>query len=198
MAIYLSDLMTNGALPYQGTYGGAEDGVTAVFKIPAGVTLTSGDILKVARVFPNVILDKLEIDSPDLDSGTPALTASAGYYRATKNPKLAYNASTNPAVTGSIGSDSTAFYVAASATPYQAGGVNRYVRGQAALDNEFANNGPVAGYNDLALTVAVTADGPTVADGLLKVRFNYVGLTQTPGTFSGDSAYDYKTQYPLP
>ncbi len=192
MAIILSDLMANGALPYQGEYGGEEDGVTAVIRIPAGTVLTAGDVIKVARIFPNVILDKLVIDSPDLDSGTPALTASVGYVRAVVNPELAYNASTNPSVTGGIGADSAAYYVAASATPYQAGGVNRYVRGQAALDNEFANNGPVAGYNDLALTVAVTAAGATAAESYLKVRFNYVGLTQTPGNLSlnvGESAY---------
>lgn len=195
MAIYLSDLMTNGALPYQGTYGGAEDGVTACIAIPAGTVLDIGDVIKVARVFPNAILDTIELDSPDLD-GAAALSASIGYVRAVQNPSLAYNASTNPSVTGGIGADSAAFYVATSTAPFAAGGVARYVRGQAALPNEFANNGPVAGYNDLAITVTI-AGTATAAAGVLKVRFNYVGLTQTPGTFSGSNAYDYETQYPI-
>lgn len=190
MAIILSDLMANGALPYQGEYGGEEDGVTALVSIPVGTVLAIGDVIKIARVHPNVILDKIEIDSPDLD-GAAALSASLGYVRAVKNPALAYNASTNPTVTGSIGADSAAFYAVTSTAPYAAGGVVRLVRGQGGLDNEFANNGPVAGFNDLAITVTV-AGTATAAAGILKVRFNYVGLTQTPGNLSlnvGQSAY---------
>lgn len=190
MAIYLSNLMSNGALPYQGEYGGEEDGVTAVIRIPAGTVLGIGDQIKIARVFPNVILDKIEIDTPDID-GAAAGSASLGYARAVVNPALAYNASTNPDVTGSIGADSLAFYVATSTSPFAAGGVARYVRGQAALDNEFANNGPVAGYNDLTLTWTI-AGTATAAEALVKVRFNYVGLNQTPGALSlnlGETAY---------
>lgn len=181
MAILLSNLMANGALPFQGEYEGENDGFTAVVKIPAGTVLTAGDTIKLARIYQNVPLDTIIVRSDDLDSGTPALTASLGYVRPVKNPALAFNASTNPVVTGGVAADSTAYYVAASATPFQAGGVNRYVRGQAALDNEFANNGPVDDHYDLALTVAVTAAAAPAADSYIRVSVEHQGLTALPG-----------------
>lgn len=186
MAIILSDLMKQGAVPYQSIHQGEEDSVTAVVKISAGQQLLANDVIKLARIFPNVPLDEITIRSDDLDSnGTPTLSASLGYVRAVRDPSLAYNASSNPTVTDSIGADSAAFYAATSVTPYQAGGVNRYVRGQAALDNEFANNGPVAGYNDLALTVTANAATAPVADSYIYVTFKYIGLTPAQGNNYG-------------
>lgn len=185
MAIYLSNLMRNGALPFQGEYEGELDGFTAVYKVSAGQTLALNDQIKLARIFKNVPLDTIVVRAGDLDSNaSPTITASLGYTRAVKNPALAYNADSNPAVTDSVAADSLAYYAAASATPFQAGGVNRYVRGQTALDNEFANNGPVDGFYDLTLTITAAAATAPATDQYIYVSVEHQGLTATPGNLA--------------
>lgn len=196
MAIFGSELLANGALPFQATHEGAPGGFTARVFIPAGTTLTDGDFIKFARLADNVQVTKITVRSADLDGGgSPALAAQLGYMRAVQHPYEAYNASTNPAVTGSVGSDSTAFYAAAGAAPLQAGGVVTYVLGQSGLDNEFATATLVNGSNDLAFEITTTANGASAADGYIDVTVEYVGKSRTPGTFSGATAYNYTENF---
>lgn len=193
MAIYGSELLANGALPFQATHEGATGGFTARVLIPAGTTLTDGDFIKFARLSDNVQVTKITVRSADLDGGgSAALAAQLGYMRAVQRPFEAYNASTNPAVTGSIGSDSTAFYATAGTTPLRDGGVITYALGQ---DNDFATATLVDGLNDLAYEITTTANGASAADGYIDVTVEYVGKARTPGSVSGASAYTYKETF---
>lgn len=183
MAIYLSNLMANGALPFQGEYEGENDGMTGVVKIPAGTPLGVGDVIKVARIFRNVPPDTFVVRCGDLDSAA-TLSASIGYVRPVKNPALAFNAQSNPVVTGGVAADSAAYFQATSTTPFAAGGTARYVRGQTALDNEFANSAPVDGHYDLALTVTIAATGAPTTDQYIWFSVEHQGLTATPGNLA--------------
>jgi hypothetical protein len=196
MAIFLSDLMTNGALPFQGTYGGSESSITGVVKIPSGTVIADNSQLKIARFATFVNIEEILIRTNDLDAGT-TLSMSVGYARPTEDPALALDATTNPAVTGAVAADSLAYYAATATAPYQAGGVIRYVLGQSGLDNEFANNPTdgVDGLIDLCLVATEPAASATVADGYVWVTIKYTGKTQVPGTFSGSDAYDYNSAY---
>lgn len=196
MAIFLSDLMTNGALPVQGPTGGGEDSLTATLVVPAGTTLGTSDILKFLRLAPSVNLTEIEVRSDDLDPAA-SISISIGYDRPTVDPSKAFNATTNPYITGAVAAASTAYYQATSITPYQAGGVNRYVLGQAALDNEFATNpiNGVANYIDIVLVPTIASSGALAAAATIYVKFTFTGKVQTPGTFSGSNAFRYKSAY---
>lgn len=190
MAIYLSDLMQNGALVRQAADTG-EHSVTATIFVPSGTTLADNSQLKIARFADNCNITEILVRSPDLDSST-GLSVAIGYARPTVDPSLALSSS-NPAITGAVAADSLAYYAATATAPYQAGGVARFVLGQSGLDNEFANNPAdgVDGITDMCLVVTEPATGATAADGYIHVTVFYTGATQTPGTIS----YDYTAPY---
>lgn len=198
MAIYLSQLMTNGALIYQAPAEGEQATLTAVVKIPADEEIADNSVLKLARFAADVYIDEIVIRSDDLDTnGSPTLSMSCGYVRPVEDPSLALDATTNPAITGAVASDSAAYYVATATAPYQAGGVNRYEAGQSGLANEFAtvNTNGIGTIIDLALTATEpAATGPTSA-GYVRVTVKYSGKLATPGTFSGGDAYKYRSAY---
>jgi hypothetical protein len=191
MAIYLSDLMSNGALVRQAADVG-EHSVTGVIFIPAGTTLADNSQLKVARFADNLNITEILVRTDDLDSST-GLSVAIGYARPTVDPALALSSS-NPAVTGAVAADSLAYYAATATAPYQAGGVARFVLGQSGLDNEFANNpaNGVDGITDMCLVVTEPATGATAADGYVYVTVSYTGATQVPGALS----MNYEAPYP--
>lgn len=194
MAIYVSDLMKDGALPVQGSNTGLGS-VTARVFIPAGTTLTDGDFIRIARLETQLPLQALVIRASDLDGGgSPALAASLGYERAVKNPRKVFNVTTNPYITGTSVGDDTDYFVVAGAVPLQAGGVFRAVSGQAALDNEFANSGVITGTVDLVYEITATANGPTAADGFIDVTLEYIGKLGTPGQFNSNNPYNYTNE----
>jgi hypothetical protein len=195
MAIYLSDLMTNGALVRQ-AQGPGEQSFTAAIFIPAGTVIADNSQLKIARLADNLNVTEILVRSPDLDAGT-TLSCSIGYERPTVKPGNDYNASTNPYVTGAVSAASLAYYGATATAPYQAGGVLRLVLGQSGLDNEFANNPAdgVDGITDLCLVATEPAQTATAADGTIYVEVFYTPKQPTPGTFSGTSAFKYKSAY---
>lgn len=186
MAIFASELMANGAVPFRATTEGGVGQFTAKIKIPAGTTLTDGDFIKVARLAPNLQISKVHLRSDDLDSGgIAALAASLGYMRAVQKPYEAYNASTNPAVTGSISADDTDFFLAAGALVLRAGGYAYYAA------DELANTTLIDGLSDIAFEVTTTSAGAVAADSFITVTVEYVGEVRTPGEFSGTTAYNY-------
>lgn len=194
---FLSDLMLNGALPFQAPYGGSEASFTAVIKVPNGTDLAIGDELKIARIDADVNITEILFQSDALEASGNTLECEVGYVIPSEDPSIAYNATTNPAVTGGIGTADPNYYVVAAAAPFQDGGVARFALGQSGLDNEFANN-PINGVDDiidLAVTVSTASGGAITADKYLYVTVYYTGKTQTPGTFSGSSAYRYRSAY---
>ena len=192
MAIYLSNLMTNGALVRQGNQEGWRESVTGVVFIPSGTTIADNSQLKIGRFATNLNIEEILVRSPDLDSST-GLSMSIGYARPTVNPALALDSTTNPAVTGAVASDSLAFYSATATTPWQAGGVYRIILAQN-VDNEFANNptNGVDGIIDLCLVATEPATGATAADGYVYVTVYFTGKTAVPGTLT----YNYEAPYP--
>jgi hypothetical protein len=193
MTILLSDLMQNGALPLQANASGDGNMWTAIVKVPAGYAIPDNTVVKLARIDADVFVDEIVVRSDDIDSnGAPTASASIGYVRPVRDPSKDYNASTNPTVTGGVAADSA---------PFTTGGTARYVAGQTGLDNEFAvgANGAngVADIIDLALTFTEPAATGPAADSYIRVQFRLVGKNATPGTFSGETAYRYKTAYPI-
>jgi hypothetical protein len=191
MAIYLSNLMANGALVRQGNVDGSEGEVTGTFFVPSGTVIADNSQFKVGRFADNINVTEILVRSPDLDAGS-TLSMSIGYARPTEDPSVALSGD-NPAITGAVSADSLAYYAATATAPYQASGVARFVLGQSGLDNEFANN-PVDGVDgiiDLALVATEPAASATVADAYLYVTVKYTGKTQSP---DGQS-YDYTAPY---
>jgi len=183
MAIFISDQLLNGGLPIRSN--STEKGsIQTRIKVPAGTAIASGDVLKFARVDGNIILKDATISTSDLDTGT-AITATIGTVRATVDPSKAYNATTNPYITGSATADAAAS-LAASATIegiLRTGGVARATL--AAKPDGIA---------DVALTITGNPTGNPNADRFIDLVFEFGGLPVTPGEFSGGNSYNYTNE----
>lgn len=191
MAIFISDLMTNGALPIQHTHAGGTGKVTANVVIPSGTRLLANDLIRLARIPDNLMVTNIRVFAPDMDAGTQ-LAMELGYDRPVTDPTKAYNATNNDYISGAVSAASAAYYAAAATAPYQAGGVIWYTLGQSGLDNEFANNvvDGVDGVIDIAFNVSTSAQTATTAAGTLKVEIEYRAYDQTQGTFAGREAFN--------
>lgn len=189
MAIYLSDLMTNGAVVARSAVGGDEHTQTASVRIPAGTTLTTADKILIGRYPTGTVFDQIVVEFPDLDSdGSPSVTLNVGYDRPVVDPSKAYNATTNPYITDAIGTADPDFFEAA-ATTGQAGGVlNLSAAGFTVTSSPVAS-----GFVDVSITPAANATGATAADGQINftVKALLTDLNQTQGEFSGTNAYNY-------
>lgn len=187
---FLSNLMRNGALVRQAADSG-EHSVTAVVKIPSGTDLAIGDELKIARFAANLNITEILVRSEALESAGNTLECEIGYVIPSEDPSIAYNASTNPAITGGIGTADPNYYSTAAAAPFQDAGVLKLNLAQN-LDNEFANNpvSGVAGIIDLAVTVTADSGGAVAADKYVWVTVSYTGAMQTP-----TDAYTYEAPY---
>jgi hypothetical protein len=194
MAIFISNLMLDGALPIQGNSQGLGT-TSARVKLPSGTRLTDGDFIRIARIASQVPIHRITVRATDLDGGgSPALVAQLGYERAVRDPSKPYNATSNPYIAGTSAGDDTDYFVTLNAVPLQAGGVATYVAGQSALDNEFANSGVITGTVDLVYEVTTTANGAITSDGFIDVLIEYSGLPITPGEFSGSDSYNYTNE----
>ena len=201
MAIYLSNLMQNGGLNLRGAYAGQRAEVTARVLIPSGATLTDGDIIKFARAPDGFKLEEVEfISSADLDPGTDALTGSFGYVRAVENPAKALNATTNPAVSGSVGTDNSDYWIADGANAFRtaflqadAPAQQKWIAGDGGTVNELATITAVDGVADIAIEVTTSANAAVAADTYLDVRLVYAGAMQA----EDGEYYDYKADYDL-
>lgn len=187
---FLSNLMRNGALVRQAADSG-EHSVTAVVKIPSGTDLAIGDELKIARFAANLNITEILVRSEALESAGNTLECEIGYVIPSEDPSIAYDATTNPAITGGIGTADPNYYSTAAAAPFQDSGVLKLNLAQN-LDNEFANNpvSGVAGIIDLAVTVTTASGGAVAADKYVWVTVSYTGAMQTP-----TDAYTYEAPY---
>jgi hypothetical protein len=188
MAIYLSDLMTNGAVVARPAIGGALHTQSACVRIPASAVLGTSDKILVARYPTGTIFNQIIVEVPDLDGGTD-LTLHVGYDRPVTDPSKAYDATTNPYITGAIGTADTDFFEA-SATTGQAGGVLNLVASGFTVTTSPA----AAGFVDVSITPAVAA-ASAGAGGQINFYIEAVltDQNQTQGEFSGANGLDYNT-----
>lgn len=192
MAIYTSSLLTDGGLPIQGTLQGAIQSQTARITIPAGVAVANGDVFRLARVDKNARILRVRFENDQLDSST-GITATAGVtaLRALRDPSKAFDATTNPALAGSVAADRTESFIVAATmlTSLRAAGrtITNVVPTQAKLAE-------LNGTFDIALTVtaAVTAQVATARE--LIVTIEYTAPQQIPGEFTGSGAYNYTNE----
>lgn len=195
MAIYLSDLMTNGASVIRSENGGGLHTVTGSVRIPAGTTLTTADKILIARFPSETEFDRIHVRFPDLDSdGSPSLTLNVGYDRPVTDPRLAYNATTNPYIDGAIATADPDFFEAAATTGQAGGLLNLLASGFTVTSSPES-----AGIVDVSITPALAATGATAADGTIEFTIYafLTSLNQAQGEFSGAAAYDYTTNYSL-
>lgn len=191
MAIYLSDLMTNGAVVARSAVGGDEHVQTASVRIPAGTVLTTDDKILIGRYPTGTIFDQIVVEIPDLDGGT-TLTLNVGYDRPVVDPSKAYNASTNPYITDAIGTADPDFFEAA-ATTGQAGGVLNL----GAAGFTVTSSPAATGFVDVSITPAAnaTSAGPAAAQINFTVKALLTDLNQPQGEFSGKDSLKYQTNY---
>lgn len=191
MTILLSDLMTNGAVVARGSHGGEENSITATVRIPAGYTPTDGDFWKFLRLPIGAIIDRVLIRSDALGAN---IDVSVGYDRPTVNPGQAYNATSNPYITNAIGAADLDFIEASVEAPFASGGFLDLSR------SGFTEAQTVAGLTGLVdIAMEVINTGTVLAsDAEVKVTFYLLFNDEQPqGEFSGNAAYDYKTNYSL-
>lgn len=193
MAIYLSDLMTNGAVVARPAVGGQKHTQTACIRIPAGTDLATTDKILVARYPTGTIFNQIVVEFPDLDDGS-ALALNVGYDRPVTDPSKAYDADTNPYITDAIGTADEDFFEAA-ATTAQAGGVLNL----SAAGFTVTSSPAATGFVDVSITPSTGAGTATTNGGQINFFIEAIltDQNQTQGEFSGNSSYDYTTNYSL-
>lgn len=191
MTIYLSDLMTNGAVVARPAVGGQKHTQTACVRIPAGTDLGTGDKILVARYPTGTVFNQIVVEFPDLDDGTQ-LALNVGYDRPVVDPSKAFNATTNPYITDAIGTADPGFFEAADTTA-QAGGVLNLL----AAGFTVTSSPATAGFVDVSITPSTGAQTATTAGGQINFFIEAIltDQNQTQSEFSGKDSYDYKTNY---
>lgn len=189
MAIYTSELMANGGLPISGSLAGAIASQTAKITIPAGVSVANGDVFRLARVSPNARIVRVRFENDQLDSST-GITATAGVTatRAVRDPRKAFNATTNPYITGSLSADRSETFVAGATMQTALRAAGRTITNTVPTGAKLAE---LDGTFDVSLTVtaAVTTQVATARE--LIVTIEYTAPGETLGEFSGANIYDY-------
>ena len=195
MAIFLSDLMTNGTVVPHSMAEGDPSVVGGKVRIPNGTILTTSDKILLARFPTGVVFNHFFARIPDLDDDvSPSLTLHAGYDRPVTDPSKAYNATTNPYITDAIGTADTDFFEASSTAGQAGGTINLAAAGFTVTSSPAA-----AGWVDVSITPAVNATGHPVADVQIEFSIeaylaNQVG---TAGEFSGADSINYTTNINL-
>lgn len=194
MATYSSDLSNKG-IRFRGRHDGQINSVTGRITIPSGVTLTAGDVLKVANFGERTGVLSITVRASG-DHGLDANnTADIGALQLVDGNGTAIVVDNK---TGSVeGTDkftspatSAAYFSNDVALP-QTGAILRVAA------DELVNVDPVAGPYCLGLTIvsAGTAPAATVADVDLYVTVEYVTRSAEAGEFSGETAYQYADRY---
>jgi len=182
MAIFTSDQLANGGLPVQSNNTGT-GAISTKIVLPAGTALAINDVLKFCRVEGNIIIKQAVLKTSDLDTGT-SITAELGYVRPTVDPSKAFDATTNPYLTGAIAADDPNAFGTVTNTTVRTGGSERV--GTGVID--------LTGVADVALTITASPAGNPNADRFIEVYFEYIGKTPIPGEFSGGNAYNYTNE----
>lgn len=192
MAIYTSSLLTNGGLPIQGTLQGAIQSQTAEITIPAGVAVANGDVFRLARVDKNARILRVRFENDQCDSST-GITATAGVtaLRAVRDPSKAYNASTNPYITGSVSADRSESFVAAATMQTALRAAGRTITNTVPTQAKLAE---LDGTFDIALTVTANPTTAITTERKLIVTIEYTAPQQIPGEFTGSGAYNYTNE----
>lgn len=190
MAIYTSPLLVNGGLPIQGCLQGAVQSQTAEIIIPAGTAVANGDVFRLARVDKNARILRVRFENDQLDSST-GITATAGVtaLRAVRDPRKAYNATTNPYISGSLSADRSETFVAAATMQSALRAAGRTITNTVPTQAKLAE---LDGTFDIALTVTAAPTTAVTTERKLIVTIEYTSPAPTPGEFSGLNAYDYK------
>ena len=192
--IYLSQMMLNGAAVVHSSAQGQEVVASGSVKIPAGTDLASTDKILLARFPEGTVFSEILVEVPDLDDGA-ALTLDVGYDRPVENPKLAYNATTNPYTDNAIATADPDFFEAV-ATTGQAGGV---ILLQRHADFTVTTPAAVAGDVDVSITPVTGAATASTAGGVINfsIRGYLTDEVQVAGEFSGANALQYTTNYDI-
>jgi hypothetical protein len=180
MAIFTSESMANGGLPVVAP-GPGRYSLTRKITLKNGTPLALNDVLKFARIAGNTVVENVTIKTSDLDTGS-LIAATAGFVRATVNPRKPFDAQTNPYLAGAATAD-TAAALAAAATiqgTLRTGGIIKAVLAAEA-----------DGVADLALTITAAPSGNPTADREIEVTVDFIGKDVNPGEFSGINVYDY-------
>lgn len=184
MAIFISDQLLNGGLPIRSNHQGFGT-ITTRVTIPAGTPLAGGDLIKFARTSGNIVLKNALLRTDELDSGVDAIVGTLGTLRATVDPSKAFNATTNPYITGAATADAAASLAASGTiqTVLRSGGVV-----EAALITV------PDGVADVALSITVSPNANPNTNRVIELTFDFGGLTPANGAFSGGNAYDYTNE----
>ncbi len=182
MAIFASNLMSNGGLVRRATQEGALEEFTGKIVVENGTAVGAGSTFVIGRLASNHLVKSITIQSSALDSAT-TLTATAGYLKPTVNPYLAYNASTNPYIDGAVATADPDAYAATATIQgvLRAGGVLTITPAVA----------PVEGVVDVAISIVLAPASDPATDRTLTVTVEYMGPLPTPGETSGADAYTY-------
>ena len=198
MAIFLSDLMTNGGAVVHSPHGGQEVTVTGNVRIPAGTDLGTSDKILLARFPSGTIFQQVTVAFPDLDDGTQ-LVLDVGYDRPVTDPAKAYNATTNPYITGAIATADVDFFESGATTAQAGGTLNLSATGTGVLGFTVTTSPQSAGLVDVSITPTTGAQTATTAGGQINffIRALVVSENQTQGEFSGINSIDYETNINL-
>ena len=189
--IYLSDIMTNGAIVAHSYEEGNKVQLAGSVRIPAGSLLATTDKVLLGRFPTGVVFDQILSKFPALDAGT-TLTLNVGYDRPVVDPALAYDATTNPYIDDAIATADPDFFEAADTKARAGGNLNLMAAGFTITTSPSA-----AGFVDVSITPAANATTATTADS--QIDFTVLGFladAQVQGEFSGADAEDYNTNYP--
>lgn len=186
MAIFTSQLYNNGGLPVSGVEEGAISSITGKITIPNGTALLSDDVLKFVRLAKNVQVVRAYLRNDDLDTdGSPTLsTTGLGYERATVNPRKAFNATTNPYLSDSVGSAAPTAYLAAAT-------LDTALR-SASVTHIDPTSVAATGSCDVAIILDANAAANAAADREIELTIEFVAPTRVEGEFSGLNVYDYR------
>jgi hypothetical protein len=190
MAIFTSERLANGGLPVHGSVAGAVQSATAEITIPNGTAIASGDVFRFLRVDPRgARITNVRVETSRADTGTSiAATGGVAALRPTRDPRKAFNATTNPYITGALSADVTVAFASAAdlkAILESATGGNRNTApttaSLASLDGVF----------DVGFTLTTSPAGNPAADRTFRVTIEYIAPEETKGEFSGINVYDY-------
>lgn len=190
MAIYTSELMANGGLPISGSQEGAIVAQTAKITIPAGVAAANTDVFRFLRVDPSrARILRVRFENDQLDSST-GVTATAGVtaIRAVRNPRKAFNASTNPYLSTSISADRSESFVAAATMQTALRAAGRTITNTVPTGAKLTE---LDGIFDLALTLTANPTTAVTTAREFIVTIEYTAPSETLGQFSGQNVYDY-------
>lgn len=186
MAIYTSQLYNNGGLPVSGVEEGAISSITAKITIPNGTALLNGDVLKFVRLAPNVQIVRAYLRNDDLDgNASPTLsTTGLGIQRATVDPRKAFNSTTNPYLSNSIGSAVANAYLSDSS-------LDTALR-SASVTHINPTSVAQTGTGDVAIVLDANAATNPASDRDIELTIEFVAPTRVEGEFSGANVYDYR------